>query len=81
MNCTHQRKPRKARAVQWDRTNTQEVFAMLDDAHLYGADNILIRTEDCVTTMAIGDWVMVGEDGISRVYKDAVWKLKYEEIP
>lgn len=82
MTFTHAKRPYRARALQWDGENTSEVIGMLTDgeARMYGTDYIMVRHDTGVATIRKGWWVLVGEDGKTRVYSPERFDILYEPL-
>ena len=77
-NCEYV--PYRGYAVQWDGSNTADILAMLDDAHLHDADHILIRYPEGCATLQRGWLVVRGQNGAVRVYDPEHFKIKYRMI-
>lgn len=76
---THQKRPYKARCVQWVGINTEEIVSLLKDVQPWG-DYLMYRYPNGVGTLRMGDWVVVGENGQVKCYTDAVFRIKYEKL-
>ena len=77
---THQKRPYKACCLQWDKTNSMEIIGILRHAELQGEDYIVWRHEKGISTLKIGDWVIVGENGVVKTYDNDVFFEKYVSI-
>lgn len=77
MTATHQKRAYRAVCTQWDGTNTAQILALLGDATQYG-ENIMCRYSLGISTLRVGDWVVVGENGEIKTYRNEVFHVKYE---
>lgn len=75
---THQKRPYRARCVQFDGYNYDIIVPLFKDATKYGEDHIMVRYGHGIVTLRVGDWTVIGEDGRIRVYSDEVFHIKYE---
>ncbi len=84
MRSTHQKRAYRARALQWDGTNTLDIIDALRHEHVTRLDEhpeyLIIRHAPHISCLSLGDWVVVGENGAVKTYTDVVFKTKYEEI-
>jgi len=82
MKPTHQRRSRKAECFQFKGHNYDVIAPLFESASLYGTDTIMLRKhQGGIKCLSIGDWVVIGEDGKVRTYKDNEFNLMYEVIP
>ena len=89
---THRKKPYHAKALQLTPHNFDLVIGTIlatnkeAIASKYGDDAIMVRfanplPRQCTPdTIQIGDWVVTGENSVTKIYKDAAFKIKYEEL-
>lgn len=77
---THEKIPYPAYCIQWDGRNTAEVIAHFDEACLYDTDNIMIRHSEGISTMRLGDWVRIGQNGTVKVIKPEVFAERYRAV-
>ena len=93
MNPTHKSRARHAEALQFTNDNIQ---VMLDKLHTidgvsaqaYKGNNrmILVRQDagspymQSIYTLYIGDWLVPGENGLTKRYTDAQFLIKYESL-
>ncbi len=85
MQPTHKRIERNATCLQWDESNTAAICAFLSRHAMIGEifqqKCIMIYAENSYRhTMHRSDWVIEGEDGAIRFYKDETFKVMYERI-
>jgi len=86
---THRKRPYYAKAVQLTENNKDHVIELLKSiggyATRYG-DQLMVRFDKPAPrqynpdTMSVGDWIVEGENRISKVYTDAAFKVKYEAL-
>ena len=82
---THQRKARKATALQWTGNNEGAIAEFTHYATELHADSGWcylrdVRTGALVGTIAPNGWVFYGEDKRLRVMRDEEFKSRYEVI-
>lgn len=82
---THRKRPYHAEAVKWDGSNYDAIKALIPQAEkpyftAYGNGYIAIRTTGRLDTLAIGDWVVRGENGQVKCYKPEAFESKYEAL-
>lgn len=80
MKPTHRKIGYLAEAVQWTGDNTEEVLDLLPDASIYGPGHIMVRHKEGISTLSRGAWLVTGENGEVKTYKDKIFHTKYEEI-
>jgi len=84
MNFTHERRSRKAVALQWDGTNTDAVTMLLAKHKMIGNNMdvyIMVRKNGYIVhTLHHGHWLFEGEDGILRFQDDEKFKSMYQPI-
>ena len=93
MNPTHKRRARHAEALQFNADNIQVMLAKLRQTDGCSAeqykgspDMILVRNtisdgmNPGIYTLYVGDWLVTGENGITKSYSDQEFKIKYEEL-
>ena len=86
---THRKRPYYAKAVQLTENNKDHVIELLKSiggyATRYG-DQLMVRfgnpppTQRAIDMMSIGDWVVKGENGASKVYTNKIFHIKYEAL-
>jgi hypothetical protein len=81
MKYTHQKRPYKGECIQWDGTNTAKVLEMCDDAQLWGANSIMVRHKDGVSTLFPYYWIVRKENGKIQCYDERTFNIKYEALP
>jgi hypothetical protein len=78
---THQKRPYRAMAIQFNETNVEEVMSVIRtngaEPHEYG-EYIMIRFPNGIEMISIGSWVVVGENGDVKCYSNDVFHIKYE---
>ena len=93
MNPTHKRRARHAEALQFNADNIQ---VMLDKLHTIdgvsaqaykGNDRMILVRQDTgspymqsIYTLYTGDWLVTGENGLTKRYTDDQFLIKYEVI-
>ena len=93
MIATHKRRARHAEAMQFTADNIQ---VMLDKLHTidgvsakaYKGNNQMIMVRQgnglpymqTIYTLHTGDWLVTGENGLTKRYTDDQFKIKYEVI-
>lgn len=81
MDFTHKRIARFAHCIQFSDKTTQEILTILGpEASLYDKTYIVIRAQDKIYTLRMGDWVIIGENCKIKVYKEEEFRTKYENI-
>ena len=86
MSYNYQKRAYKAFALRWDGSNTSDILKLFTEATKYGEEAIMVRWQDPVShkcgisTISIGDWCVVGEDGKTRIYTDTRMKTLYRPI-
>jgi hypothetical protein len=74
---THQKRPYRAKCLQWDGTNAAALDDVLQHLTEHGSE-LLIRHHGMIETLRVGDWVVTGENGEVKCYTDEVFRVKYE---
>lgn len=78
------KRPYAASAIQWDGNNFDHICDLLESedysGDLYGADYVLIRSKEGISTLRLGDWVVQGENRAIKTYTDKIFQVKYERI-
>ena len=86
---THRKRPYYAKAVQLTENNKAHVIELTKSIGGYATrfgDQLMVRFANprprqyTPDTMSIGDWIVEGENGVSKVYTDEAFKVKYEEL-
>jgi hypothetical protein len=86
---THRKRPYYAKAVQLTENNKDHVIELTKSIGGYATrfgDQLMVRFDTprprqyTPDTMSIGDWIVEGENGVSKVYTDEAFKVKYEEL-
>lgn len=80
---THQRKARKATALQWTGNNEGAIAEFTHYATELHADSgwIYLREDGrLIDTIAPRSWAFYGEDGKLRILRDGEFKSRYEVI-
>jgi len=90
MSYTHQKRPYHATCRQYIGDNPKDIIEALTDkntcATQYGADCIMVRFKVIppggrqIETLTPGWWVVTGENGLTKCYDDATFRVKYEEL-
>lgn len=84
MEYTHQKRPYRAYALQWDGNNTDEVIEMLASigalGTVYGAEHLMVRYDCMIDTLVIGSWVVRGENNDVKCYSNEEFNVKYEKL-
>lgn len=84
MTHTHQKRPYRAHAVQWNGSNYHEVEALFAGTgsypSLYDNHQIIVRSMQRIDTLSPGWWVVKGENGVVKCYDDATFNVKYEPM-
>ena len=90
---THRKRPYYAKALQLTAHNFDLIINTIlatnkeASASRYGADAIMVRfvnplPRQCTPdTMRVGDWVVTGENGVTKVYTQEQFSIKYEALP
>lgn len=76
----YQKRPYRAMCVQWNGDNAADIIGMLDSAHVFREEFIVVRQPGRMHTLRLGDWVLKGEDGAARFYTNENFKIKYEAV-
>ncbi len=84
-NWTHERRSRRAKAVQWTGFNDVRIFDMLIKhgmlGEIYKGAYIYVRKHGhLVHTLRHNDWVFEGEDSCLRFLCDESYKSRYQPI-
>lgn len=89
---THRKRPYYAQATQLTKYNIQDMVHWIQatnreaTASLYDGGKIMVRfanplPRQCTpNVMNVGDWLVIGENGIAKLYTDEQFKIKYEEL-
>ncbi len=78
-NC--QKRAYKARSIQWDGTNTEEVLDVFPNARLHGSNHLMVRHAEGVSTLELGAYIVIGENGEVKAYTEETYHVKYEVLP
>lgn len=80
MAFNYQKRPYRALCAQWKGDNAAEIIVMLDNAHVFRDEFIVVRQPGRIHTLRLGDWVLKGEDGTARFYTNENFRIKYEAV-
>ncbi len=80
MKYNYQKRAYKAEALQWSGSNFDEIAELFPTAEEYGNEYVIIRHQYGISTLQRGSWIVTGENGEVKAYKDAMFKIKYEEL-
>ena len=93
MEFTHKRIGRKAVCLQFTDATVDKALDILNNDDDYAAevhkcnpDILLVRNRNPtpssprIFTLCAGDWLVIGENGITRRYTDEQFKIKYETL-
>lgn len=89
---THRKKPYHAIATQLSKYNIDAMVELIQatnreaSATRYGTEAIMVRfanplPRQCTpAVMEVTDWLVVGENGVAKLYSDEQFKIKYEAL-
>jgi hypothetical protein len=89
---THRKHPYYAKAIQLTAHNRDEIIAVVRAtnkeaiASTYGEDALMVRFANPLPrqcspdTMYAGDWVVTGENGVTKIYTNEAFNIKYEKV-
>ena len=77
---THEKIGYKATCTQWDGTNLEEIVSKFDDVNLWNGKLLIIRHYNTIETLALGDWVVTGENKYVKSYTNEQFNIKYKKI-
>jgi hypothetical protein len=78
---THQKRPYKALAIQWNGSNAEEVASLLKVEFRWYNDHLMLKHENGdFSTLKQSDWIVRGENGEVKTYTDYTFITKYTEV-
>lgn len=76
---THKRVQLKAKCIQWDGSNTEEILKWFPTGRVH-KEFLIVHPVGRIWTLEVGYWVVEQENGEVRMYSPAKFQLLYEVL-